>query len=384
VVLNPVVKIVSDDGKSGGEIIYIGGVPYALEDGKDASNVRVIDSDTICVVTPQGKMDTFGIIVINPDGGASEVYNDLKYGLPELQAPSDVEAELVFDRYIKVNWKAVSGVSDYEIYVVTDSSEMELIGITDLTSYLYTELEPNTRYRFIVKAVGNFGSSKPSFESNTVKTGSRAGPPDNDGSLNEKTVMERAGDVANVIIGEKDFNDGIIVIDLTKGILAGCRDVVISIPASVVTSSGTENINIIGGNFRIELNPNAFNSSRLREYKDRNDAGVRFKVSQYDGSMDIKNPVSGEALLSAQYLLQASIFVGRDYTAMDYLASDIKINMNFDAAKAEMCRLNKMSLCRYDGYDNGWATVKNADRGDISISASANRLGIYSVIGRRQ
>lgn len=383
VLFNPVVRLAGDDARNGDNIIYIKGIPYILEDGREGSNVRVIDSETVCVVTPQGKLDASGVIVVNPDKGASEIYTGLKYGYPELDAPTGVVAELVFDRYITINWKPVEGAIEYEVFVVIDRNETELVGITDLTAYMYTDLERNTRYKFVVRAVGNYGSSKPSLESNTVKTGSKAGPPDNDGGLNKETQMTRAGDVANIVVGERNSDDNIII-NLNSGVLAGCKDVVISIPAAVATSSRAGNITIIGSNFRIEFNPNAFNTAKLREYKNKDDAGVKFMLTRYNGSLDIKNPGKGESSLSSQYKLEASIFTGRDSTVMDYLASSIRITMDYDISKADMRKLNKIALCRYDGYTNGWQSIGNAVPGNALISAVTNRLGIYSVIGRRQ
>ena len=61
-----------------------------------------IDSETLTVVTTPGKLDSKGVMVINPDGGATDIYDQLVYGLPELVAPTGVVAELIYDRYIKM------------------------------------------------------------------------------------------------------------------------------------------------------------------------------------------------------------------------------------------------------------------------------------------
>ena len=104
--------------------------PYLLKEGSEGSDVRYIDERTLTVKTPAGKLDTMGLIIVNPDQGASEDYVDISYKLPELPAPEGkVYAEIVRDKHnrtdraIKVSWNRVAGASEYEIYVVRGSRE---------------------------------------------------------------------------------------------------------------------------------------------------------------------------------------------------------------------------------------------------------------------
>jgi len=381
VVFNPVVTELNNAENAKGEVIYIGEKMYSLDSGTEGTSVVYIDAETLTVVTPPGALGTKGIIVINPDGGASEVYKNLTYGLPVLNAPGNVEAELVYDRYIKVHWSAVDGAKEYEIYVVEDNETL-LVGATKLTSYFHYDLKPQTRYKFIIKAVGNFGPSLPSMESNTVKTGRRAGYPDEDGGLSEKTVITKAGEMAVAEIGKDDFDNAKIIIDLTSGSLAGSKGAVVSMPASVVVSSRAKNIVIIGRDFRIEFNPNAFKSTRMIENSSRGDAGIRMEISVYKGSEDLNG--STAASLSTQYMIKADEYIGKDSLPMEYLAQTIDIIMDFDTDKAQLRRLQNISLNRYEGYELGWNPVGYGDVEDGFISARVNRLGRYIVLGRRR
>jgi len=383
VIFNPVLKEVDDEEQASGQVIYIDGKAYTLESGSEGTNVKFIDSETLTVVVPQGKTGTRGVMVINPDGGASTVYQDLEYGLPELTAPTGVHAELIYDRYIKITWKAVSGAREYEIYVVVDDNEIELIGSTQLTSFVYTDLEPRTRYRFIVKAVGDFGPSSPSEESNTVRTGSKAGPPDEDGGLNESTRMERSGNTANVTIGEEDFDDKAITIDLTRGSLAGCDEVVVSMSASVVAGRGAKDITVIGKDFRVKFNPAAFRTSRIQDNKKEEDAGVRFKISPSKGSSNLGGASNRGTSLSSQYMLEAYVFVGKSSTKMERLSSSIEIALDFNADIAETRKLSNISLSCYNEYEDAWIDLAYGISGSTSVSALTDKLGRYMVIGRR-
>lgn len=381
VIFDPVLAEVDDAGSISGRLVYIGGQAYILQSGTPGTRVEVIDSETLTVTTPQGKMDAKGVLVVNEDNGASEIYTDLTYGLPQLGAPQDVTAELVYDRYIKINWRGVGGTREYEIYVVVDDNQIEPIGSTTLNSFIYSELTPRTRYRFIVKAVGDYGSSQPSAESNTVRTGNRVGPPDEDGGLGERTTIVKAGDTANVTIGTDDYNREATSIDLTAGYLAGCKNVVVSLPAAVVTGQGARDITIVGRDFRISFNPSAFNISSMSANNGREDAGVRFTVSPHTSGNSL---ISGEGTpLSAQYIMGASAFVGKDSTEINYFKSGIKISMDYNETLASQRRLSEVSLNIFDGESGKWAAIGGAYRGDSLVTATSERSGRYMVIGRR-
>ncbi|MGE4283764.1 MAG: IPT/TIG domain-containing protein, partial [Clostridia bacterium] len=384
VIFNPKQPLdeISQEQDAKGQPIYINGVLYDLQDGAEGTDVKVENGgQTIIVKTPAMALDGRGIIVINPDQGASEVYDGVVYSIPEIEAPpGKVYAELVYDRYIKVNWSPVEGAKEYEIYVVINRRETELIGSTKLTSYLYEDLEPRTEYKFIIKAVGEFNISKPSMESKEVKTGRKVGPPDTDGGLNENTKMEKSGDQANIIIGEDSY-DKSLTIDLTKGTLAGSKEIVVSMSAKIVSGYKAKDIKIIGKDFMIQFNPNAFNISRVEENKKKDDAGVRFRIAPFSGSPSTEG---GKTLLSAQYTLEANAYVGADSTEIDYLKSDIEISLDFDSAKADMRRLNSISLNRYDLSAQNWVPAAyRQDEYSISIRGLVNRIGRYSVIGSR-
>lgn len=375
----PKLKEVEEDEIDGGDVIYIKGEAYVLEEGNEGSEYNFIDNETVTVKAPEGKLNEYGVILVNPDGGATEIYEDITYGLPELNAPTGVVAELVYDRFIRVHWNEVEDAKEYEIFVVIDDENTEFIGSTELTSFAYNDLEPRTRYRFVVKAVGDFGSSNPSMESNTVKTGRRVGPPDEDGSLTEDTVISKTGDTANVVIGEKEDDD--VVIDLTRGDLAGSKKVVISMPASVVTDYRSEDIKVIGSDFTLSFNPSAFNVATVRQNEDREDAGVKFEIEPYNGN----NNAPGGNVLSNIYNLQAYAYVGKSNTDIKYLAEKLNFVLDYDMDKANMRKLNNIEFNIFDDYDNSWEEVDGyISLGYGVVSGKIDVLGRYTAIGTRR
>ncbi|WP_053954767.1 IPT/TIG domain-containing protein [Inediibacterium massiliense] len=362
-----------------GEIIYIKGEPYKLLEGTDAAEVKFIDEGTLIVKTPAGKIDTKGIIVINPDMGASDIYENIKYGLPELPTPTGVRAEIVYDQYIKVNWNEVKDAKEYEIYVVVDGHKKEFVGSTELTSFVYEDLEPKTRYKFVVTAIGKFGGSKYSMESNEVKTGSTVGPKDTDGELGEKTKIERQGNLVNIIIGEDDYDQN-LDIDLTRGNLAGAKDVVISIPSYVAARADAKDINIIGSDFNIKMNPKSFYSEKVRENKNKKDSGIKFMISQVKNMSNVSSMTS----LSKEYELKASVYVERENTPMNYLPSYVQITMDVDRTKADVRRTKNMYLARYNEETRQWLPIANGNEGSYAITGLSQNLGRFSVIGSRR
>ena len=381
VYFNPKLTPANSTSEGNKNLIYIEGKPYILEEGTEGTDYKWINNETVTIVTPPGKADDFGVIVVNPDGGASPIFKNLTYGLPEIAAPSGVVAELVYDRFIRVHWNGVTGAKEYEIFVVIDDKTMELIGSTELTSFAYNDLEPKTRYKFIVKAVGDFGSSKPSMESNTVRTGSTVGPPDEDGALGEDTTMSKSGNTANVVIGTKYSGRGDIVIDLTTGVLAGSREVVISLPASVVVNDGNRNIQVLGSDFAVQFQPSAFNVATVRENSKRSDAGVRFVIKTDTGNTQVQ---SGNQL-SNVYSLDASVYVGNTSTSIDYFAKSINLVLDYDLDKASLRKLTKVEFNYFNPTSNSWQSV-GASTSMIEgvASGEVSRLGRYTIIGSRR
>lgn len=358
--------------------------PYLLKEGNPGSDVRYIDERTLTVKTPVGKLDTIGLIIINPDQGASEDYGDISYQLPELPAPAGkVYAEIVrdqrnrTDRAIKVFWNGVTGASEYEIYVVRGSRE-EFLGSTRLSSYIFNDIEPRTRYRFIVKAVGDFGSSKPSQESNWVQTGSSVGPPDEDGKLGEKTEMKRQGSVALVNVGSRDNSRIPIQVDLTQGDLAGSSQVVVAIPASVAANSSSPDIDIQGRDFKLRFNPRVFNTALVNSNRHRDEAGVRLQMAPLTGTP----PASSTNLLSSPYRLEAVFYKGQEQTPLEVLAGSMILELNYDAAKAQLRRLSEAAVYRYDAVYGRYVPVPRLSTG--SAGATINNLGTYVVMGSRR
>ncbi len=370
VVFSPVLKLVDDKTPATGEVITIGTKKYILESGTEGTEVEVINGQSITVITPEGKLEDKGIIVINPDKGATNVYN-IGYGVPDMDAPFNVEAEVVFDQFIKVHWSGVKDAFEYEIYMSEDGDKFEFIGTTELTSYVVQNIKSRTEYQFLVRAIGKYGTSKPIDESksNYVTTGRGVGAEDEDGSLGENTVINRNGIAADISIGTEDFDSKGMTIDLTRGELAGVKDITIRIPAEIVVNSFGD-IKILGKDYTMEFSPNIFKNSTMEDNRKNSNAGVVFKISTYKGNVNMK---PGEAIVGETYILEGITYVGKDTGKIDYLRGNIKFTLDTDTQKVQNRRLNRVQMVRYDENTKTWVPVNYP-----------NRLGLYTVIGSRR
>ncbi|OWZ84665.1 IPT/TIG domain-containing protein [Natranaerobius trueperi] len=353
-----------------GEELYIKEETYYLEDGNEAANVEYIDSKRLVVTTPEGKRDTSGVIVVNPDGGASAIYEDLTFGLPEIKTPKGVEAFLVDNRFIRISWDEVSDATEYIIYAKEDGGPREFIGSTELESFYFSAIEPRKNYSFEVKAVGEYGESKPSMETDEVSTGSRLDKVD-EGRVVDKTTKDRSGNTAKVHVGLRERDD--LTIDLTRGNLAGSEEVELSLPAKLLSRVDPVEIDIIGQDFYMSLDPSVFRSHRLHRNRMREDVGIKFEITETDSNdSDILNG----------YDLKAKEFLGSETNSIDYLSNDMDLSLEVDQQKANFRGLDDYKLKKYDKQNDEWKTL-DSDRYTSDIEIRIDRLGTYSVIGSR-
>ena len=368
----PVLEELEDDAQAD---IYIGTKGYKLKESAEAAKVEYIDGETLKVTTPEGRLGEGGLIVVNPDKGSSEIYKGITYGLEEIDAPENAKAEIIYDRYIRVTWDEVDGATEYEIYVSQDGGSYSFAATTGETSFIYQDVEEKTDYRFKIRAVGNISTSNPSTETNKVKTGSDAGYEDKDGELAEKTTISLMGDSAQVVIGKDSYRDK-TVIDLTSTKLSSAKRAVISIPLEVANSSKAADIEVIGRDFMLQFNPNAFSQSAVGE----DGAGVKFTISPSSEGAGF-----GQTSLSNEYVMEALVYSAGSQSQIYNASGPISLTMDYDSAKYAMRRMESAYIASYDSYSGTWRKISDASSGySSSASAIVYKMGRYMVVGSRR
>ena len=142
----------------------------------------------------------------------------------------------------------------------------------------------------------------------------------------ENTTKERIGDTLRVIIGTDDYKKD-ITIDLNDSNYMGTKATVITLPAEVITKSNQGNIELVGRDYMLKFSPRVFDITKVRQHKDRSDAGVRFEIALNDGNQD----GNGMTALSTQYILGAEFYVGKEISSMDYLNNYMEFSLNYDS-----------------------------------------------------
>lgn len=385
VIINPVLEEV-DDEDNANNLIYIRSKTYELKAGYIISQVEYIDSETLDFVTPSGELGEITLMVVNEDDGGSNIYKGIEYGLPDISPPGNVVATLMYDKYIKIDWDEVEGSAEYEVFVVIDDGGAEYIGATDSTSIVYEDLDTRTEYMFLVKSVGEYGTSLGYGESNTVETGRNIEEPeDEDGEINENTGTKRTGDRVELTLGTSDYDDEDIELDLTTTEYSGTKKVTVNMPGSVIASDDARNITIVGGTFRLKFNPRIFYNSTIKENKSKEDVGVKFTVSfSSQGSEDTDRKPSSSSL-SELLILEGKLFDGREYRNIEYLKSKLQITLDFDQRKVDMRRYKKIDLYRYDEYEDKWTPIASRVHDyATNITTMADMMGRYSIMGKRE
>lgn len=371
-----VVFMVEIEAAFGEGDIYIGSKTYKLKSSVEAAGVEFIDENTLRVTTPEGKLKGSGIMVINPDKGASDIFAGANYGLEKPAPPEGVTAELIYDdKAIRITWKAVEGAREYEIYESEDGSAYELAFSTKGTSYVYQGVEPRTSYRFKVRAIGKIATSDSSKESKEVTTGSKAGYQDTDGKLSENTSASMSGDRASVTIGTSSYKNG-MTIDLTSGSLAGAKAVTISMPSAVVKASSAGEIRVIGRDFAVQFSPYAFRDA-LGGADEL--SGIKLTISPAYSSSE-----PGNTALSGEYKIEATAYEKGTERAIYTAGSPIYITLDFDRQKIQMRRLSNIFISWRDPSSSIWEKQGEITATyDSAVAARVYKLGSYRVTGSK-
>lgn len=328
--------------------------------------------------------------------GTLTLENALSTEVYAIESPRNVRAISIRDEYIRVNWDAVKDsymeakgeLVQYEVYVI-EGDKREYVGTTTDTGFVFVNLKKNTSYKFQVIALDHIGSSIPdtNYISNSVMTKNSAGTLDKDGALTQRTKTERVGNSANIIIGTDSINNYnknlYYTVDLTRDEFVGVKDVVVSIPSKVILNKSQKLIKIINTDYTLSFIPNVFTNEVIRENKDKNSAGVRFRISPTSQNLTLKNLRDKSFdIISKKYLLEANTFVGSTSTQLSSLNGNIHITLDYDSYRAKSRRLKALNLAKYDAFEQAYKIISASEGG--ASTGTIDELGTYLTIGSRR
>ncbi|MBZ2175119.1 IPT/TIG domain-containing protein [Schnuerera sp. xch1] len=145
----------------------------AVVGGMEAASVTVEDDNVIKVrFNKATDLENNDLIIINLDGGISDPYDDFDYEIPVPNKPLVLEGIPGYESTVQLIWSksdddVLNKATRYEIYGrLSKDKDYTFIGDTTEAEFLVKGLEPNTEYRFMVRALNEYGSA---LEFATVK-----------------------------------------------------------------------------------------------------------------------------------------------------------------------------------------------------------------------
>ncbi|NLK01060.1 MAG: hypothetical protein GX318_07475, partial [Clostridia bacterium] len=138
-----------------GIVVTVGGI--------EALEVQLLDGNTIKAVTPSHTRGPKDVTVVNTDGGNATLEGGFNYR-DEPGTPGWLRAYTHDAHTVRLEWEEADFANYYEIYTGTSSTERDLRFVDQTksrdTEYYVTDLNPNTRYYFQVRAVNELGISQ--------------------------------------------------------------------------------------------------------------------------------------------------------------------------------------------------------------------------------
>ncbi|MDF2592322.1 MAG: hypothetical protein K0S75_1788 [Clostridia bacterium] len=205
------------------EMVIVGGVA--------AANVKIENSTTLTFTTPKLKVGDASVIVVNSDGGVSNVING-NYQKPIPDSPSYITIEVVDSDTIKLEWSEIAGSNHYELYAAysKDGSYINnYIYVGSVKAYEVSEgrlryfvdgLKASSWYSFKIKSVNDYGPSSFSPSTAFVKTKDKKitdfykVPGEYQSGLAQTDKVSTLGNSLIVTVGEKslgNYGSGLVV-----------------------------------------------------------------------------------------------------------------------------------------------------------------------------
>ncbi|MFA7215278.1 MAG: IPT/TIG domain-containing protein, partial [Bacillota bacterium] len=357
----------------------------AVVGGKEALSVEVVDGDTIMLTTPDGVEGESTIVVINSDEGISDQF-DIDYQPPIPDSPDDLDVSLVYDRYVRLEWPAVEDALYYEIYAREGTrGEFRFIASTTRTVYYIIDLDSDTRYYFMVKAINKFGSSE--FTSRRSIRTDDTREKDTDGAINEEEKILVDGNAVTVNIPDDALKrEYYYSIDLSGPDYSGAVQRTVNVPLEVIRDThGTFTLNT--GDVMLQFSPSALNAAPLWSVSrtDRDISYGRLTVGSAgsDGERAKKYLPAKQRVVSGLHYIGLSAVKGKTEEHCNTFNGSLNMRVKYNGALPQGMGTALLMLHRFDQESLKWEPIDAAATDVVSGFAYGyiTRPGIYAVLG---
>lgn len=344
----------------GGTQITITGTAFAdgavvILGDKAAAEVTVISDTVIKAVTPANEAGYKDVIVINKDGGEGVLKNGFYYNPPRTapDTPEGFYTREYDDRTIKLHWEAATHANYYEVYARrSGDDDYHYMGKTDRTTFYVTDLQPDTKYYFRIRAVNELGKSD-FTHGDYARTDER----DFEEDVKEEEIITEGNGLFININSEEALENGRLEIDekynrINRTVINMTNDVIEDLNTELRISSKEYELSLSAYMMRKKI-------SNLN-LKEKKEAGIRViiqKTEKREKEKMIAALPRGYKPLSDIYTLKLERHVGKEVTDINDLNYYNQFTINFDYQKYTGLNKKHLGLYRYDPENRKWDKV---------------------------
>lgn len=348
----------------------------AVVGGMDAAEVKVESENVIKVKFNEVKdLENYSIIIINPDGGISDPYDNFQYEIPIPDKPMVLEGIPGYESTVKLIWSESSSdilnkASRYEVYgKLSKDKTYTFIGDTTEAEFLVKGLKPNTEYTFLVRALNEYGGA---IEFATVKVKTLTALEDKklkdkennldkeEEKLKKEGKEEFKNDTVIKVLGKDTIRKGLVDLSLSK--YKDYNKFIISIPIEFIRAS--DNLMIKDGTLTLMLDLKDLYTLEVSKNDSGNkDAYVNIHINR-EGEYRIPR---GKKIASKAYSIFYDYQYGKNNVAINTLVRPVRLTLERDniaypnAANPKLYMFNT-AKGQYEEVGSTWANVKTSGK----------------------
>ena len=348
----------------------------AVVGGMEAAEVRVESENVIKVKFNEATdLENYHIIIINPDGGISDPYDDFQYEIPLPDRPIGLEGIAGYESTVKLIWhksdeNILNRATRYEIYgKLARDKTYTFMGDTTEAEFLVKDLEPDTLYDFRVRALNQYGASigdaTVRVRTLTVRQDTKLGEKE-DRLDREEDKIRREGkeefnnDTVRIFLGENTLRRGLV--SLTQSKYNKINSFTISIPVEFVRTN--RELTIREGTLILELNlRDLYTQDVRRNDKGNKDAYVNIHIERIsEGHIP-----RGKRLASKAYEVSFDYQYGKNTLAINKLENPAKVTLVQDKKAYPNTKNTKLYIFNrekgdYQPQSSTWANINTSGR----------------------
>ncbi|KAB3531171.1 hypothetical protein F8154_13160 [Alkaliphilus pronyensis] len=371
----------------------------AVVGGIEAASVTFEDENTLKVKFNEAlDLTNSNIIILNPDDGLSGEYKDFEYMIPVPTRPLVLEAIPGAESTITLIWsdskpEVLNRADRYEIYGKRKADkEYTFIGDTKDLEFLVNNLEANTEYSFMVRAMNRYGSALEFAEVKARTLSERE-----DTELREKLEeLEEEEDKLNKEGKVEVVNNQVIrtigtdeigikatpyLIDFSLVEYKDKSKFTVAIPISVVKELNRK-VLITDGKMQFTFLPRDLYTREVSQVsnKDKDDAYVLVTISKLTGKdvEPIQTAISRKQRQASDvFELDFQLKVGRDTSDLNTMVRDGEFIIRFDSLAYPKVDEDKLFLGKYNTSDHSFEKVEDG------VVANIKSRGRYVLLADR-